>query len=206
MRAKEYLGWYAKSPLCIGSLAAGLVLGIGLAAAGLPAAAPIASALGLVALCGLFGLFSGIGPRQVISAMDAGRASEGRKRLEGTAAAREKLGTLRLADPQVAEAAGLVALAAGEYIEACRRESADDPLADAAAAEALDVLDIYLKEADEASVEKRYKLEDADPFAQARERTVTALREKAATLRERRIQVDGGLSAAARMEIREELK
>ena len=206
MRAKEYWSRYLKSPLGIGSIAASLVLGLGLAAAGLPAAVPIASALGLSALCGLFGLYSGLGPRQVVSAQDAGKAAEGRRRLAEAAAVRDRISILRLNDPEVSGAAALVVLAAGEYIDAARRGSADDPLADAAIAEALDILDIYLKEKDESSVEKRYRLADANPFVQVGERTVAALRDRAAVLRERRIQVDGALPAVDQMEIREELK
>jgi len=206
MVGKEYLGWYSKSPLGIGSMAGGLVLGIGLASVGLPAIVPLASGLGLVLICGLLGLFSGIGPRQVVSARDSGLEAEGRRRLSEAVAARERLARLRIADPEVAAAASLVTLAAGLYIEACRRESRDDPIADAAVAEALDILDIYFKEVDEASVEKRYKVKDDDPFADAKGRTLVALGEKAMALRERRIQIDGGLTSVERMEIREDLK
>ncbi|MCX7026710.1 MAG: hypothetical protein NT061_04285 [Spirochaetes bacterium] len=206
MQGKDYLRWYARSPLGIGSLFGGLGGCIVLAAVGFPLVLSLLAGLGIIAAFSLVGLFTGLGPRQVVSALDAGKDAEGHRRLAEASAVRERIARLRIADPKVSEAAGLAILAAGEYLEAGRKESKDDPLADAALGDCLDIVDIYLKEVDEASVEKRYRLEDADPFVQARQRTVAALREKAAFLRERRIQIDGGLPAVDRMEIREELK
>ena len=113
----------------------------------------------------------------------------------------------RRRDPrQVGDAARLVVLAAGEYIDACRREGSDDPLADAAIAEALEVVGLFLKEKDEAATERRFGLGDADPFPDTEKRVAAALKEKAATLRERRIQIDGGLPPASRMAVREEIE
>jgi len=45
-----------------------------------------------------------------------------------------------------------------------------------------------------------------DPFADAEARFAAALREKAALLRERRVQIDGGLSAQGSMSVMEEIE
>jgi hypothetical protein len=106
----------------------------------------------------------------------------------------------------VADALQLVLFASGEYLEACVREKRHDPLAADALSEAIELLDIYLKEEDEEATERRFGLKDADSFADAESRIVAALSEKAALLRERRIQIDGGLSAADRMAVKEDLR
>jgi hypothetical protein len=79
-------------------------------------------------------------------------------------------------------------------------------LAAEALSEAIELLDIHLKEKDEAATERRFGLKDADPFAEGESRIVAALTEKAAVLRERRIQIDGGLAAAGLMAVKEDLR
>lgn len=206
MPAKDYLKWYARSPLGIGSLFAGLFTALGTAGAGLPMLFAAISGVAIVALTGGAALLSGWGPRQALAARDAGIARARREKLGTAEKARQNLARLRIADVAAAEAVQLVVLAAGEYLDACRKESSDDPVADAALDDAVDIVDIFLKELDEASTEKRFGLKDSDPFADARNRVVAALREKAALLRERRIQIDGGLSASGRMSVREEIE
>jgi hypothetical protein len=73
-------------------------------------------------------------------------------------------------------------------------------------ADALDLVNLYLKELDEAATEKRYGLQDADPFTDAKGRVLAALARDADLVREERIKIDGGLPPAKRMEIREELE
>ena len=206
MPPQDYLKWYARSPLGIGSCFAGLAVALASGVAGLPAGLVLAAGSAIVALTGIVALFSGLGPRSAIAAMEASMAREKAEKLARAEAVREKLGRMRIGEGKAAEAIHLVVLAAGEYLEACKRESADDPLADAALDEALDIVDIFLKEKDETATEKRFGLKDEDPFAEAEERVVAALKEKASILRERRIQIDGGLPAAGRMAVREEIE
>lgn len=206
MRSSEYLRWYARSALGIGSGFAGVGAAAAASLAGLPVWGAVAAGFGLVAATGILSLAAGWGPRQALAAQEAqaGRARAGR--LAQAAAIRERIAALRIPDGQVGDAARLVVLAAGEYIDACRREDSDDPLADAAIGEALEVVGLFLKEKDEAATERRFGLGDADPFPDAEGRVAASLREKAATLRERRIQIDGGLPPAARMAVREEIE
>jgi len=206
MPIKDYLKWYARSPLGIGSLFAGLFAALGTAGAGLSPLLAAAMGLGLVAAAGGAALLSGWGPRQVLAARDAGIARARRAKLETVEKSRQNLARMRIADAAVAEAAQLVILAAGEYLEACKYELSDDPVADAALDDAAEIVDIFLKEMDEAATEKRFGLKDSDPFIDARDRVIAALKEKAALLRERRIQIDGGLPASGRMSVREEIE
>ena len=206
MQSGEYLRWYARSALGIGSGFAGMGAAAAVLIAGLPFWVSALAGLGLVAVTGILSLAAGWGPRQALAAQEsqARRARAGR--LAEAAAVRERIAALRIPDGQVAEAANLVVLAAGEYIEACRREGSDDPLADAAIGEALELVGLFLKEKDEAATERRFGLGDADPFPDAQGRVASALKEKAAALRERRIQIDGGLPPASRMAVREEIE
>ena len=206
MLPKDYLKWYVRSPLGIGSGFAGLAAAVTAGVAGLPAGIALVAGSAIVALTGIVALLSGLGPRSAVAAMNAAIAQDRAMKLSRAEAVRERLGRMRIGEGKAAEAVHLVVLASGEYLEACKREAAEDPLADAALNEALDIVDIFLKEKDETATEKRFGLKDVDPFADAEDRVVAALMEKASILRERRIQIDGGLPAAGRMAVREEIE
>jgi len=206
MQSGEYLRWYARAALGIGSGFAGIGAAAAAMIAGLPAWGAALAGLGLVAATGILSLAAGWGPRQALAAQEAGARKARAARLAEAAAVRERIAALRIPEGQAGEAARLVVLAAGEYIDACRREGSDDPLADAAISEALELVGLFLREKDEAATERRFSLGDADPFPDAEGRVAAALREKAATLRERRIQIDGGLPPASRMAVREEIE
>jgi len=206
MRNGEYLALYLKSPLGIGSGFGGIALAVSGMALGLPAAAALAAAAGLVALVGIGSAISGWGSRQAVEERDAALRRLYLERLSKAKETRDRLTRLRTPDAEVAEAVSLVVLAAGEYLEAGRIRSLDDPLADEAIEASLDIVDLFMAEMNESSVEKRFRLEDADPFDSASARVVSALRERAGLLRERRIQMEGGLPAKDRMAVREELQ
>ncbi|HWP69231.1 MAG TPA: hypothetical protein VN437_08010, partial [Rectinemataceae bacterium] len=74
MPAKDYLKWYARSPLGIGSVFAGFFAALGTAGAGLSALLAVVSGLALVTVAGGAALLSGWGPRQALAARDAGIA------------------------------------------------------------------------------------------------------------------------------------
>ena len=206
MLPKDYLKWYARSSLGIGSGFAGLAAALAGLAGGIPAGFTLLAGSAIVVLIGLASLLVGAGPKSAIAARDAALGRERAKKLSHAGASREKLARIRIAEGPAADAVRLVALAAGEYLDACGREGKDDPIADAALDEALDIVNIFQKEKDEAATEKRFGLEDADPFTDAESRVAAALREKAGLLRERRIQIDGGLPASGRMSVREEIE
>jgi hypothetical protein len=201
-----YLRWYFRSTLGAANLlvaglgfAGGLLLGLSL-----PGAAAAAAGLGFVVGAGA--LVGGFGARAAAAARQAQADKVNAERIASTRALRDKLARLRLSPGPVADARQLVLLSSGEYLEACAREKRHDPLAAEALSEAIELLDIHLKEKDEVATERRFGLKDADPFAEGESRIVAALTEKAAVLRERRIQIDGGLAAAGLMAVKEDLR
>jgi hypothetical protein len=64
----------------------------------------------------------------------------------------------------------------------------------------------WLKEADEASIERRFGLPDANPFPEAARRTAAALAAKAALVSARRAAAIGEIPGADQIAIEEELK
>jgi len=164
------------------------------------------STLGAANLLVAGALVGGFGARAAAAARQAQADKVNAERIASTRALRDKLARLRLSPGPVADARQLVLLSSGEYLEACAREKRHDPLAAEALSEAIELLDIHLKEKDEVATERRFGLKDADPFAEGESRIVAALTEKAAVLRERRIQIDGGLAAAGLMAVKEDLR
>src|SRR5512133_2679669 len=188
MKTAEVLRAYVRSPLAIVSAGACLLLGaLGLFLAG------GSVLLGLVGGAALWLAFSAIavqtrlGARAVVSIRDTDQELKTREAIEAAAKARETLARLRLPDPEIAKILEYLTLSAGEYLEAALKAKSRSPEAEARIADSLDIVNLYLKELDEASTERRYGLADADPFADAKDRVRSALTENAAAIRKERI-------------------
>ena len=97
-------------------------------------------------------------------------------------------------------------LEAGRFVEDCGRARTWDPEGVAAIVDSLALVDGWLKEADESSVERRFATPDANPFPDAARRTAQALREKAAIVAARRSAATGEMPGTDRIAIEEELK
>lgn len=206
MRAKDYIRLYVQSPIGIaGFFASGGVALAGVAAGLTLPLALIAGACVLVS-AGAVTMFTKWGSRQLVYVRDHLSSKAVGERLARAESLQKRLASMRIGDPEVAESVLLVALASGEYLSACKREKTYDPLANEALEASVEIIRLFLAESDEASMEKRFNLDDANPFGDAKARTIALLKEHAGTLRERKIQVDGGLPARDRMAIREELK
>lgn len=206
MRLREFLGWYFRSVLGIGSTVLGIASAAAMALAGIAVLPAAIAGLSVVVAAGAVMLVTGFGQKVAFAERDAAARHDAGRKLAEMSGVRDRLSRMRIADGDVATAVRLLALAAGECIDAARSKSTWDPLAAAALAEAADIVDIFLAEADQASTEKRYALPDGDAFPDAKSRTVAALRERALVLGERRLQIDGGLPARDRMSIREEIR
>jgi hypothetical protein len=207
MDIKSALKSYLRSPLGLVSLFCSL--GAGLLVAGL---AGIWIPLGLLGGGVFWGGLSfaliqtGAGAKAAVAQADAEERARTLKSIAEAEGFRDRLARLRIGEPRAARAAEYLVQAAGEYLGACRKQLTRSPEADAAIADSVDLIDLYLKELDEASTEKRYGLADADPFADATARAVEALSANAKLLRDERVRIDGGLPPADRMAIKEELK
>jgi hypothetical protein len=207
MKIAEVLRAYLRSPLAIVSAGAALVLG-----------AMSLFFLGGNLLLGLFGgaalwvAFSAVavqtrlGAASVVAVRDADEGRRTSEAIEAAKRARETMARLRLPDPEVASKLEYVAQVSGEYLEAALKAGSHSPQADARIADSLDIVNLYMKELDEASTEKRYGLADADPFAAAKERVLAALLDNAKIIRNERIALDGGLPPESLMRVKEELK
>ena len=129
----------------------------------------------------------------------------GKERLAAASAGQKRLASLRVPDPAVRKLVELVALQAGMFVSACGKARQRDPLGEAAITESLELVDLYLKELDDAATERRYALPDDDSFADAVQRVSAALRDKAALLEKARMDIEGGLQREDRMAIKEQL-
>jgi hypothetical protein len=206
MDIRAYWRAYARSPLGMGSLLLALAAGLVAAFRGVPPAFSALLAVASLAVLAVAALALGLG--QKAASAELGRESEGKaeSRLEEAAAARSRLAGMRLPQAEVASARDLLVLEAGSFIEGCRRARSYDPGAVEAIVGALDLVDAWLKAADEGSIERRFDVENAAPFPDAARRTAESLREKAALVAARRASVTGELSGADRIAIEEELK
>jgi hypothetical protein len=206
MDMREFSRAYARSPLGIVSFLVALCVGSIAALRGLSPLLALLAALGSLAVFLAFGL--GIGFAQRAAVAESGRASslKAESRLAAAAEARRRLAALRLTEPEVAAARDLLVLEAGRFVEDCRRAGTYDPEGVEAVVDAPALVDAYLKEVDESSVERRFGLADEHPFPEAAKRTAEALRAKAALVSERRASATGEIPGADRIAIEEELK
>ncbi len=207
MELKRALGAYARTPLAIISLLASL--GAGALVTGLSGfSIPIGLAGGLAFWLGLsFALVqTGAGAKAILARTGAEEKARTLAFIEETEGFLSRLKVLRLPDPEASKALAFLVQSAGEYVASCRSTGSRSPEADARIADAIDVVDLYLKELDDASTEKRFGQADANPFENAKSRVLAVLAENARFVRDERVKLDGGLTPAERMAIKEELK
>lgn len=231
MTKHEYWRFLCSSPLgmgCFGlSAAAGLATGF---SAGLSLG--VAAGAGCLVLCSVLSLVTGLGAKA--AAREEERIASARviSLLDAAGAARGRLAALRLPAGELASARDLCVLEAGRFIEACAASEKESPGAsgEAAAAapaisEALELVNAWLGELDETSIEKRFGAEDAHPLPPispglargeaanqdeeargATERVVAALKAKARALVRGRDLALGKPPAADAIAIEEELR
>jgi hypothetical protein len=210
---------YARSPLGIGSLLVALAAGLVVFARGAPLGLALLLAFGLFLIFSVLALAFGLGQKAAEGELDRERRSQAENRLEEAAAARARLASMRLSEDEVAKARDFLVLEAGSYVEACRREGSYDPETVEAVLDSLALVDAWLKEEDEASIERRFDQGaaiggDREGASAGRSQgkaasaatLARALREKAAFVAGRRSAITGEVSATDRLEIEEELK
>lgn len=208
MTGKSYLRFFMRTPTGIGALAAGLLTSLGCAAAGLGAFLSASLGLGATLALSALLLLIGAGPRAAAREAERLAMAKGRSALAAARDDLELLEAVRISDAEVAAARDAVALAAGLYLESASSspDALRDPAAEAAIAEALDLLRAWLREADESSTERRLGLPDAHPFPEAKARVVAALRGKAGLLGRGRDLAEGIPPPPDRVAIDEELR
>ena len=148
---------------------------------------------------------AGLGPRAAAAEQERLDWAIARRHLELAKASRDRLASLRVPDPELKSLLELAAVRGSGYLSACLAARSRDPRAEDALSDCVSLADIYLKELDGASTERRYSLEDADPFAAAKERTLAALRDRIALVELATRNLSSGLTPADAMEIKETL-
>ena len=206
MDKRSFLRSYVKSPLGIGSILAAVVVGAAALLLGLTFLLSILVAIAAFAILLVLGLAVGAGQRAAVAETDREAGGKAAERLAQAADARKRLATLRLPPGEVASARDLLVLEAGRFVEDCGRAKTWDPEGVAAIIDSLALVDGWLKEADESSVERRFATPDANPFPDAARRTAQALRDKASVVTARRAAATGEMPGTDRIAIEEELK
>jgi len=204
MIQRNYLDNLARSPLGVSMAALGMVSG-GLTWTSIGMIPGIAAGVAAMVLLFAAATLSGFGPRAAAAEGERRAWADSRSRLDAAKASRDRLSSLRVPDPEVKALLDLAAMRGSGYLSACLAAKTRDPRAEEALADCVSLADLYLKELDGASTEKRYGLPDTDPFADAKARTVSALRDRIAIIERAAKDISGGLSSADRMEIQESL-
>ena len=204
MNQRDYIAFFARSPLGISTAALGLVTG-GLTWSSIGMMPAIAAGAAAMVLLFAAATLSGYGPRAAAIESERQAWADASRHLDAAKAHRDRIASLRVPDPEVKALLELAALRGSSYLSACLAAKTRDPRAEAALADCVGLADLYLKELDGAATEKRYGLPDADPFADARSRTVAALRDKIAVIERAARDAGGGLSPSERMDIQESL-
>lgn len=199
-----FLKEFARTPLGIGvavtSAVAGVVAGITLSTA----AGVIVGIAGVVVATTAW-LASGAAAKAVAADRERRRWIRDKEHLAEVRLAQRRLASLRLPDPQTKRVVELTALQAGRFLEACEAHRTRDPHGEAAIVESLELADLYLKELDDAAVERRFALPDDDPFADAGQRVRAALHERAQQIEKARFEIEGGVTRADLVSIQETL-
>jgi len=206
MDLRDFSRAYARSPLGVGSFLAAVGSGFASALAGLALAAAILLGMGVFVAILAFALATGFAQKAAVSESDRDSRAAAEARLSEAASARSRLAALRLADARVSAARDLLVLEAGRFVEDCRRAGTYDPAGVEAIVGSLEIVEAWLEEADESSVEKRFGAAAEHPFPEAAERAADALRARADLVSERRSSATGEVSGADRLAIEEELK
>ncbi|PKL07427.1 MAG: hypothetical protein CVV51_14165 [Spirochaetae bacterium HGW-Spirochaetae-7] len=204
MQTRDYIINLERSPL--GVVMAAIAVGTGIAVA-LASSFMAGAALAVVVLVGLnvTATLTGLGPRAATAEYERLNWAIARRRLDLAKASRDRLASLRVPDQELKALLELAAVRGSAYLSACLAARSRDPRAEDALSDCVSLADIYLKELDGASTERRYGLDDADPFAAAKERTLAALRDRIAVVELAVRNLTGGLSPADAMEIKETL-
>jgi hypothetical protein len=205
MKIGKIISLYARSKLGIGTAAVCALGAAAAALAGLPV--PFAAAAAVLGYGGLSAALigSGHGVKNIVEEKDRDRAADITARIEEASSIRARISRLRIPDSGVSDAVGRFLYASGAYLEACRKHGAWAPEANAGIAVVLEVLGDYLSELDEQAAEKHFGGRTGTPLPDVRERALSAIEDAGRTIKEKTLEIEGGLDAKDRFSIREDL-
>ena len=168
MKFSEILGSYAHSLLgvsaALGSIIAG-VLAFFLGKVPLLFSVLISAAIYLVSSAAF--LLTKRGAKSVIREQDYLRFLRISEKVQEASDERDRISFLRIADEGIDRAVKYFLLVSGQYLDVCRKEKTYDPVANNAITEVLTIIQAFLTDKDDASVDKRFSLKgETDPKRQ----------------------------------------
>lgn len=161
----------------------------------------------LIATALLF--FSRKGASEVVAESEEDRLKAIRAKIDGYSRIRDRIAVLRIGDEGMRKAVEHFLLVSGDYIQKCRALSSYSPQANERVERALEICQVFLGEMDESSTERRYGTaargvdETPEDFAA---RSIEAMGECAAVIKDRAVRDLEGLSGAERLAIMKELE
>ncbi len=150
--------------------------------------------------------FSRKGAEQIVGETEQARKKKVQEKIRTYADLRERISYLRFADPQVQKAVEYFLLVSGSYIDTCRELELYSPQANKRMEDVLDICQAYLGELDESSSEKRYGVQDGESMEDFHRRSVEAIKDAAADIKQRTTDDLQGVSREDTLAIIEELE
>jgi hypothetical protein len=153
--------------------------------------------------------FSRRGASEVVAESEEDRLKAVTAKIDAYARTRDRIAVLRIGADTMREAVEYFLLVSADYIQKCRELASYSPEANERIERALEICQVFLGEMDESSTGKRYGTapkgdgESAEDFTT---RSVEAMRECAAVIKDRAVRDLEGLSGAERLAIMKELE
>ncbi len=204
MKVTEYLRLYARSTYGFVNIALAVVAGA-LAAKPLGLLAGFGLGLASAVTVAVLALVSGVGPKAAIAEKERALTNAAKAGLESIKRTSMRLASIRMPDLEVAEAMQQVSLKAAAYASVRARSGSLDPVADNAVEECIELADLYLKELDDQSTERRFGTDDNDPVTEAKNRVLNELKKRAELLDRAALALDGDSSREDLLSIKEQL-
>ena len=152
--------------------------------------------------------FSRRGAREVVAESEEDRLKNISRKIDASAATRERVAVLRIGDERMAKAIEYFLQESGSYLEKCRELSSYSPLANERIDRVLEICQVFLGERDEAATSRRYEApgKSGAPAADPGEQLAQDIMECARIVKERTTEDLLGLSGEERLAIMKELE
>jgi hypothetical protein len=153
--------------------------------------------------------FSRRGATEVVAESEEDRLKAVTAKIDAYGRTRDRIAVLRIGAKEMSEAVEYFLLVSADYLQKCRELASYSPEANERIERALEICQVFLGEMDESSTGKRYGTapkgegESAEDFTT---RSVEAMRECAAVIKDRAVRDLEGLSGAERLAIMKELE
>jgi Ca2+/Na+ antiporter len=153
-----------------------------------------------------FLFFSRKGAEQIVRESERDTLKGIMAKIDAAAAVRDKIAVLRIGDGEMRKGIEYFLLASGSYIEKCRELKTYSPNADKRIQDVLDVCQVFLGGMDDSSTEKRYGVDDRESFPDVRQRSLDAVAQAAADIKNAVTTDLVGVSRTDTLSILEELE